>query len=750
MDDATVKDSFLDLERHRLRLEDNVAKLRKSLQHWQTWEAEYEGLKEEIIAFRGEPSSEDLAALGADFGGTLVNAKEFRELLGEDKGVPRSAEQIVGLLSRRLDYVQQNVRTVEKQLNTAEDRLNAVLVVRQPDIRNEEGLPLMEIREELDEDGNVISGNTLAAGSVAPQVIEALRKAGVTDFDKAEAQGNAAITNGEKSSTADEEKPVNKSKSSAEQGSPKHAPSTIEAVTPTSRPPTLRKKSVTFSPDTKSGDETPWSHAKHGDVVKGPQSKRQAINSSQWTRVRKDLDDRINEDIRDFSSTVEETVFDNSDEEDANPKVTQVEDINDQQSPPIVPLNESPEDAVLRREMLQYGLSEVGAVVAELDLDENGSQYSDDEEEWDSHDEDDEDEDRFGRSVRSPLTAEYRAEMEALERKLNARMMENVGPKPEILSLEEKAEQVHQVRIQRQDDQAISLQESSKPKKKGVRFAQELNVSSEEQSKASRAEAVAPSSASAESTTESSAPPIQDSIVERKAPTTGTLGTFSTPRKQSRFKSARSASEPHSQPKSEAGAKNQTENRRPVVANGPLAQAVLERRTPRLKDTSLPLFPASTKAPSTFPLENIFPTAPSLSSQDTPEGPQDKILSDRITEHAPSAPMASTASNGSIPEPPDAESASLDPALHAQEIAVAYHKMRNNFVHQSGGFTSAPPDLDIEGHEVGQGDGVGEAGEVRVSLDHGMDDDPTTEGSEGGGLRKERKMSRFRAARLGK
>ena len=42
------KDSFVDLERHRLRLEENVAKLQKSLQHWQTWEAEYEGMKEEI------------------------------------------------------------------------------------------------------------------------------------------------------------------------------------------------------------------------------------------------------------------------------------------------------------------------------------------------------------------------------------------------------------------------------------------------------------------------------------------------------------------------------------------------------------------------------------------------------------------------------------------------------------------------------------------------------------------------------
>ena len=44
-----VRDSLVDLERYRLQLEQNVAKLRASLRHWQTWEIEYEGMKEEIL-----------------------------------------------------------------------------------------------------------------------------------------------------------------------------------------------------------------------------------------------------------------------------------------------------------------------------------------------------------------------------------------------------------------------------------------------------------------------------------------------------------------------------------------------------------------------------------------------------------------------------------------------------------------------------------------------------------------------------
>ena len=50
----------------------------------------------------------------------------------------------------------ENVKTAEKRLSLAEEKLAAVNVVIQPDVRNEEGLPVTEIREELDEEGNVL------------------------------------------------------------------------------------------------------------------------------------------------------------------------------------------------------------------------------------------------------------------------------------------------------------------------------------------------------------------------------------------------------------------------------------------------------------------------------------------------------------------------------------------------------------------------------------------------------------------
>ena len=55
-----LRDSLADLERYRLQLEENIAKLQASLRHWQTWEIEYEGMKEEILEVGEIYSSSDL------------------------------------------------------------------------------------------------------------------------------------------------------------------------------------------------------------------------------------------------------------------------------------------------------------------------------------------------------------------------------------------------------------------------------------------------------------------------------------------------------------------------------------------------------------------------------------------------------------------------------------------------------------------------------------------------------------------
>jgi len=430
---SSVKDSFLDLEKHRQLLELNIEKLEKSLRHWQTWEAEYEGLKEEILA-APSPNRTQLIELTSKYEGDLVTQKEITDILGPSS---RTAPAVVALLDHRLDYVEQNVKTVQKQLDAAESKLATATIISTPDVRNEEGLPLTEIVEELDDDGNIISSHVTTPGSAKPQLLEVLKKAGVTDLP-IPADSPALIN-----------PPANKGKLPEKSDEP-----------PIPEP---AKRGVKFADDTKPGPELKKSHTAK----------------------------RIEEIVRLAKQSEESS------------------------EPPIIPIDESAEDAALRREMLEYSASEIGPIVAELELEE-GSDWSDDDYDDIS---DTDDEDQFGRSTKSVFDDELRQQMIELEKKLGARVMENIGKKasdPEIVR-----EGIGRVAIRPEVDTNIDASETRPPSslkstsptsaspKKSVSFSEELDVSP------------APPKPTTTSTTQSitrprSAPPVGD-IVERIA-----------------------------------------------------------------------------------------------------------------------------------------------------------------------------------------------------------------------------------------
>ena len=52
--------------------------------------------------------------------------------------------------------VQENIKSVSKRVHNVEEQLAASEISSQSDLGNKGGLPLTEIREELDEEGNVI------------------------------------------------------------------------------------------------------------------------------------------------------------------------------------------------------------------------------------------------------------------------------------------------------------------------------------------------------------------------------------------------------------------------------------------------------------------------------------------------------------------------------------------------------------------------------------------------------------------
>ncbi|KAF3037397.1 hypothetical protein E8E11_002789 [Didymella keratinophila] len=566
---ASVQSTLDSIERRRAQLQDSVEKLSAALNHWTTWEAEYTLFKDEISS-ASDPSPAHMRKIAQDLDATLLNEKEVADLLGEH----RDANQVVDRVQRRIDYVQQNSAAVERQLDAAEKQLAGVDVLLDPGVDNEEGLPMMDIEEELDEEGNAVSSSVNQTGKGAAEVVEALRKAGIQKADLEKMMQGAG------KQAAEEAKPTQTAAAPAIEPpaviEPASGPAEASPITSSKPEVESTKKSVSFA----------------SEVDVEPARGRAALEK-----------DGYNEDFDALNFT-------------RGTKVIELDrDDNLVASYPIIPQGESPEDAELRRQMLQYGLSEVGQVVAELDLDHPTAEYSDFDDDYDDDDEDEEDEDEYGRSTVPGVTDDYRQQMLDLERKLNARMLENIGPQADDDQTVEQAESVRLLKIQK-DDKFDATIDAAKPKssqsdKKGVRFADDLDISSAPQP----VRAPEPPAASKPTAT------ISDTIVERPAQPLQPPTAPSKPAKVSRFKSTRS------------------------------------------HDPTIPL-----------------PNPHVLTPQPTPTGPAGRTLANTIVERAPT-------SNTQVSEPDE-----FDPVVLNREIAAEYHKARNKFIQQQGGFKPTDED----------------------------------------------------------
>ncbi|KAK3310483.1 Prefoldin subunit-domain-containing protein [Chaetomium strumarium] len=377
---AQPKDHLSDLDRHVQLLEGKVNQLRASLAHWQQWYLEYSSLKEEVEQLpKDPPPHEQLRRIRRDFETKLLTKKELHEILG--KNDLKAPEQIIGVLSRRMDYVEQNIDSLRKLLEKEENRLAAASVVAAPDTGTDEesGLPITDIVEELDEDGNVVNFRLQRGADTQPKIVEALKKLGIDEKDLPETE--PGVSENHEASTP-----------SLKPDEAKDGPGPDAPAAPSGRPesadadePANVKKSVSFAEDTKPGD----------DAIEPPQS-RAAQELERLMQKAKD------QEAMDMSSAV-------------------------------IPETESPEDSQLRREMLEYSMSEIGPVVAELQLEEDSGDGDSDDMTWDGTDEeyeeatDDDTEDELGRSKRSVITSDYIKRMQELEKRLNVQSAFTVG-----------------------------------------------------------------------------------------------------------------------------------------------------------------------------------------------------------------------------------------------------------------------------------------------------------------------------------
>lgn len=528
---AQTRDITQDLERHRQVLEETVNNLRKSLQVWEQWYIEYSHLKEEVTTLPEQPPSQkELARIRRDFESELITKKEINEIFG--KNDLKRPEQIVSVLSRRIDYVEKNVETLEKQLEAAENKLAASTVIAEPDgvVDEESGLPITDIIEEIDEQGNVVNFRLQTGGDVGPKVLEALKKAGVDALEEEDEAEDAKPA--EAVGTKHEEKPVSETQTAS--GTTTAAANRKPA---SSDKKAGKRKSVSFAEKLEVNE---FANGEHDDED-GPQS-RAAQRLEAIMQQARELENMSLDSAK-------------------------------------VPEDESEEEAQLRREMLAYSASEIGPIVAELELDEG---TEDDEEDYEFDYTDDEDEeDELGRTKYSVITDDYIKRMQELEKRLG---VESAFANERAAQLEVPVEGLGQIRVVHPTSEEVpkpparaGRPKGDKPAKKGVRFAEELDIADE-----TTGTTVLPERPAANKVPEIS--PVSEVITERTGKPVRPA-TEPSAKKPSRFKKDRAAAPAPAAPSLPVGPLNAPvrflDEDRTVAPSGPegktLADGVLER-----------------------------------------------------------------------------------------------------------------------------------------------------------------------------
>ncbi|KAI1103660.1 Prefoldin subunit-domain-containing protein [Jackrogersella minutella] len=448
---ASTKDSFLDLERQRQKLEENVARLSKALDYWRQSQKEYRELRETVESLPSEENffqlpiiHEKLQEIQNQYKGKNLNQKELGIIFGPKAG--KTPGQIISLLTNRFEYVSRNVNTLEKQVEEAKNKLAAVTVVANPEATDEEGLPITEIMEELDDDDNVISFSLRTPEDNRPQILETLRKAGVTEFQATPDAKSQPLNPGDVQdaelmrSVGTSSSPTHIPKNSQDAKSPKvpnqpaQQPERQSVEEQPKAKPASKKKSVKFSEDTK------------------PEEQGQQSETAQRL-------EEILQRARDQQSII---------------------------SDPIMPADEAPDDAALREDMIRYNKQtmqyEMAPIVAELQLEEGSSE--DDPDDYSEEEDDDDDEDELGRT-KIKVDDEWKSHMLDLQQRLtNYDFSQNDGSNDQ----EDLVEGIGRISVKSEGQDAPNVEEesSSNPNtedyvlaqnaKKTVKFAQSLDI----------------------------------------------------------------------------------------------------------------------------------------------------------------------------------------------------------------------------------------------------------------------------------
>ncbi|KAL7748441.1 hypothetical protein RI367_006134 [Sorochytrium milnesiophthora] len=202
-----------------------IAELDEQTEQWQAFKADYAALKDVLAELPTKTHHDTMVPLGnlAYMPGRLVHTNEVMVLLGDNWFVEKSASEALEVVDRRLEYVESNIRTLTEQREDFRLRRSMAgtllsdssggggggdpgdlqAVNEQGEAVNEEGLPFVDIREELSEHdeqggGMPVSGSVHAQGPSAKPVsaedrafLDAIFANATDDDDDAEADAEA-------------------------------------------------------------------------------------------------------------------------------------------------------------------------------------------------------------------------------------------------------------------------------------------------------------------------------------------------------------------------------------------------------------------------------------------------------------------------------------------------------------------------------------------------------------------------------
>lgn len=316
---------------------------------------------------------------------------------------------------------------------------------------------------------------------------------------------------------------------------------------------------------------------------------------------------------------------------------------------PFVPLGESPEDGLLRHQMLKYNMEDVGAVVAEIDLedraewsDEGDEDYDDvieNEDDEDDEEEDDE-EDEFGRTKKRVIDDRYRIGMLELDRRLNQKVMQSSGRDVHSGNIVERNignEVVHDREDANWPDPSLIAQSS-------------FNMESETQDLSSF-------DASQSLRTGQPLPQRVETFTKQSSNTSQSTKNVSRFKASRKVLSAEDTTTPPTPPT--------TTKFKALVASNIIERPVSKSSPPRV-----------VTQPNTSVVSSIVEKPP------LPSYPAGVA----ITESNPYTPSPSIETNSStIAVEPDG----LDASLLHQQVATNYYQMRNRLIQRQGGFLAS-------------------------------------------------------------